>query len=67
MEITLNNTKEIIPEDRMTLDDLIRYKNFTFKMLVTRINGQLIRKEDRENVFIRSGDDIIVMHLISGG
>jgi sulfur carrier protein ThiS len=36
-------------------------------MLVTKVNGQLVRKEDREKVFIKTGDDVIVMHLISGG
>ena len=67
MEITLNNTKEIIPEDNITVAGLIKYKNFTFKMLVTKINGQLVRKEDREKVFIKAGDDVMVLHLISGG
>ena len=67
MEIILNNTKEIIQEENISVADLIRIKNFTFKMLVTKINGQLVRKEDREKVFIKSGDDVTVLHLISGG
>ena len=67
MEITLNNTKDNIPEDNITVADLIRIKNFTFRLLVTKVNGQLVRKEDREKVFIKSGDDVMVMHLISGG
>ena len=67
MDITLNNTREIIQGDIMTVADLIRYKNFTFKMLVTKINGQLVRKEDREKALIKDGDDVIVLHLISGG
>jgi len=67
MEIILNNTKEIIQEENISVADLIRIKNFTFKMLVTKINGQLVRKEDREKVFIKPGDDVTVLHLISGG
>jgi sulfur carrier protein len=67
MEITLNNTKEIISEENITVADLIRIKNFTFRLLVTKVNGQLVRKEDREKVFIKAGDDVMVMHLISGG
>jgi thiamine biosynthesis protein ThiS len=67
MEITLNNTREIILEDNITIADLIRIKNFTFRLLVTKVNGQLVRKEDREKVFIKAGDDVMVMHLISGG
>ena len=67
MEITLNNTKEIISEENISVADLIRIKNFTFRLLVTKVNGQLVRKEDREKVFIKAGDDVMVMHLISGG
>ena len=67
MEITLNNNKEVIREENVTVADLIRIKNFTFKLLVTKVNGQLVRKEDRDKVFIKEGDDVMVMHLISGG
>ena len=67
MEIILNNIQEIIPEENITVADLIRIKNFTFKLIVTRVNGQLVRKEDREKVFIKAGDDVMVLHLISGG
>ena len=67
MEITLNNTKEIIQEDNISVADLIRIKNFTFRLLVTKVNGQLVKKDDRDKVFIKEGDDVVVMHLISGG
>ena len=66
MEITLNNTKEIISEENISVADLIRIKNFTFRLLVTKVNGQLVRKEDRDKVYIKAGDDVMVMHLISG-
>jgi sulfur carrier protein len=67
MEITLNNNKDIIPEENITVADLIRIKNFTFRLLVTKVNGQLVKKEDRDKVIIRDGDDVMVLHLISGG
>jgi thiamine biosynthesis protein ThiS len=67
MEITLNNTKEIIPEENITISDLIRIKNYTFKLLVTKINGRLVKKDERDKVIIKDGDDVMVIHLISGG
>lgn len=67
MEITLNNNIEIIPEENISVAELIRIRNFTFRMLVTKVNGQLVRKEERDKVYIKAGDDVIVMHLISGG
>jgi sulfur carrier protein ThiS len=44
MEITLNNTREIIPEESISVADLILLKNYTFRMLVTKVNGQLVRE-----------------------
>ena len=67
MEIILNNTKEIIQAENITVAELIRLKNFTFRLLVTKVNGQLVRKEDRERTYIKDGDDVAVIHLISGG
>ena len=47
--------------------ELIEKKNFTFKLLVTKINGKLVKKENRSEVSIQDGDDVAVIHLISGG
>lgn len=67
MEIILNNNREIIQEEKVTVADLIRIKNFTFRLLVTKVNGQLVKKDDRDKVFIKEGDEVMVLHLISGG
>jgi thiamine biosynthesis protein ThiS len=67
MQITLNNNKETIEKDTISFEELIKYKNFTFKMLVTKLNGNLVRKEDRATTYINENDDVIVLHLISGG
>lgn len=67
MEIILNNEKEIFQEENITVADLIRIKNFTFKLLVTKVNGQLVKKDERDKVIIHEGDDVMVLHLISGG
>jgi len=67
MEIILNNNKEIIQEENITVADLIRIKNFTFRLLVTKVNGQLVKKDERDKVFIKEGDDVMILHLISGG
>jgi thiamine biosynthesis protein ThiS len=67
MEITLNNRKEVLEQENVSVAELIILKNLTFKMLVTKVNGKLVRKEERDQVFIKDGDDVTVMHLISGG
>lgn len=67
MKITLNNRPETIDSDQLTLQELIDKKNFTFRFLVTKINGRLIKKEDRSSTSINDGDDVAIIHLISGG
>ena len=67
MRIILNNNPETIEKENCTVDELLKYKNFTFKMLIVKINGNLVRKEDYETTRISDGDDVNVLHLISGG
>jgi sulfur carrier protein len=68
MEITLNNRIEVLEDtDQMTVQQLIEKKNFTFKFLVTKINGKLVKRDDRDNAIVRDGDDVAIIHLISGG
>ena len=67
MKILLNNNPEEMVGDRMTVSELLVYKNFTFKMLVIKINGVLVKKTEYETAVISGGDDVHVLHLISGG
>ncbi|MEG1556581.1 MAG: sulfur carrier protein ThiS [Bacteroidales bacterium] len=67
MKIFLNNTIEYFKDDILTVNELLIRKNFTFKMLVVKINGKLIRKEQYATTLIREEDVVIVMHLISRG
>mgnify|MGYP000848182418 CR=1 FL=1 len=67
MKITLNNRPESFDEETLNFEELIRIKNFTFKLLVTKLNGELVKKEERASTFIKDGDQVLVLHLISGG
>lgn len=67
MDIILNNRPESLDVDQLTVQELIEKKNFTFKLLVTKINGKLVKKENRSEIAIQDGDDVAVIHLISGG
>lgn len=67
MTITLNNNREIFEQDTLSVSQLLEVKHFTFKMLVIKINGKLIKKEEYHSTYISEGDDVMVLHLISGG
>ncbi|MFP4367677.1 MAG: sulfur carrier protein ThiS [Bacteroidales bacterium] len=67
MKIILNNREEEFDKKEMTVRELLTEKNFTFKMLVIKINNKLVRKENYESTAIAEGDNVSVIHLISGG
>ncbi|MBN1949492.1 MAG: sulfur carrier protein ThiS [Candidatus Cloacimonetes bacterium] len=51
----------------MTIGDVLEKMNYTFRMLVIRVNGELVRKQNYATHEVPSGADIKVIHLISGG
>lgn len=67
MKIILNNRPEVVNRDTVSLSELIELKNFSFRLLVTRVNGTLVRKENRDDVIIHEGDNVKIHHMISGG
>ncbi|HAF30726.1 MAG TPA: thiamine biosynthesis protein ThiS [Bacteroidales bacterium] len=67
MQITLNNRPESIDKIQLSVSELLEIKNYTFKMLVIKINGILVKKDIYNNTFIKDGDDVMVLHLVSGG
>jgi len=67
MKITLNNNPETIDSKIVTVQELIELKKYTFALLITKVNGKLIKKEDRNKTLVNDGDNVAVIHLISGG
>ena len=67
MEITLNNRKESFDQDQLTIQNLIDIKNFSFKMLVVKVNGKLVKKDEYQSFTVKAGDEVAIIHLISGG
>lgn len=64
--ITINGHKKPWQEG-MTVQDALNLMNYTFKMLVVKIDDNLVHKKDYANTTIPDGADVKVIHLISGG
>lgn len=69
MEIILNNKEEKIetPKNSITVTELLSIKNFTFELLIVRINGEFLKKSDYGQAFIINGDKVDVIHIFGGG
>ncbi|OFY51208.1 MAG: hypothetical protein A2W85_04190 [Bacteroidetes bacterium GWF2_41_31] len=67
MDIILNNRSESFDFDKLTISEILKLKNYSFKMMVVKINGRLIKKPEYNLADVVAGDDVQILHLISGG
>ena len=67
MKITLNNRPESFDKEKISISELLKIKNYTFKMLVIKVNSKLVKKDAYDIFEIKEGDDVAVLHLVSGG
>jgi sulfur carrier protein len=67
MKISLNHKEESMAGESISVHELLAMMKFTFPLIIVKINGQLVKKEDYERVFIGDGDAVEAIHLISGG
>lgn len=67
MKIILNNRETEYPGAALTVRELLTAMNFTFPMIVVKVNDQLVKKEHYPETPIHDGDRVEAIHLISGG
>ncbi len=67
MTIILNNRNENFNFEVLTINELLKVKKFSFKLLVIKINGQLVKKNKYSEVIVSDGDKVDIIHMISGG
>lgn len=67
MKITLNNRQEEFNSETLTISQIMEIKSFHFKMLVVRLNDTLIKRDEYVSTRVKDGDDLKIIHLVSGG
>jgi len=65
----LNHNPEIIEtqSDSITVSELLKIKSFTYKQLIVKVNDELILNENYSTTSIKGGDNVMVIHLMTGG
>ncbi|HNX03434.1 MAG TPA: sulfur carrier protein ThiS [Candidatus Cloacimonas sp.] len=61
------NGHKLTWKEGLVVADALKLMNYTFKMLVIKMNGELIKRENWQTTPIPENADIKVIHLISGG
>jgi thiamine biosynthesis protein ThiS len=67
MRIILNNREENFDGEIMSVSEMLDIKRFTFRMRIIKLNGVLVPKDAYETTFIRNGDNVQMLYLMSGG
>ena len=67
MKIVLNNRYEIFESSKLTVSEIFSEMNFTFPRVIVKLNGRLIKKPQYPVTIVNNGDNLEVIHLISGG
>ena len=51
----------------MTVRDILRVRNYIFRMIVVQINGELVKRGTYDEAVVPDGATVDVIHMISGG
>lgn len=51
----------------MKVSDVLRLKNYRFPLLIIRVNGKHVPREEYHSTIVPDGADVQVLHLMSGG
>jgi len=65
-QITVNDNKIAWQED-LTIDKTLKIMKYSFKMLVVKVNNELVKKDEYKTLIIPENADVKIIHLISGG
>ncbi len=65
--IHVNSQYEVPWTPGMTVQDLLNALNFTFRMIVVKVNGHVVLRPDFASTPVPDGADVQAIHLISGG
>lgn len=69
MEIIINHNPDFVEttEKVITVEELLKIKKFSWKLLIVKVNDELIKKENYSSATVTNGDNVQVIHLITGG
>lgn len=51
----------------MTVERVLEVMNYTFRLLVVKVNEKLVKREDYSTTSIPENADVKVIHLVAGG
>ncbi|MDA3884275.1 MAG: sulfur carrier protein ThiS [Candidatus Delongbacteria bacterium] len=53
--------------NNLTISEILKIMKYTFPMLVIKVDGQLIKRDQYKTYIVPNNSDVKVIHLMSGG
>ena len=53
--------------DGMTIADILKIRNYIFRMIAVQVNGELVKRVAADKTVVPDSADVQVIHMISGG
>ena len=67
MKIKVNNIEHKIPEESLSISELLVKMSFTYPIIVVKFMSKIIDESEFEHIYLKDGDEISVMHVFAGG
>jgi thiamine biosynthesis protein ThiS len=67
MTILLNREPFTLEGDSHSVREILAARNWSFPLIVVKVNGTLVPRPSWESALIHDGDEMDAMHLVSGG
>ncbi len=64
--ITVNG-RTVPWQEGMTVQTVLEVMNYTFRLLVIKLDGRLIKKENYKSAVVPENADVKVIHMVAGG
>jgi thiamine biosynthesis protein ThiS len=65
--IRVNNQYDVPWHPGMTVQDVLDALKFSFRMIVVKVNGKVVLRQDFATTEVPDGAEMQAIHLISGG
>jgi sulfur carrier protein len=67
METVTVNGNIIGWNEGMTVQDVLTVMKYSFKLLIVKVNGELVKRDQYDTYIVPNNSEVDVMHLMSGG
>ncbi len=67
LKFMLNDRQEETDRELISVNEMLSMKKYTFRLRIVQINGDLVARDKYDSTFIKDGDNVQMIYLMSGG